>query len=67
MRIWSGRGHGARAYERTGPDERLVSVQFAWGAEMKDVSSIWVGTSPEFEMALYTLARPPQRAPNPVP
>ena len=32
-----------------------MSVQFAWGAEVKDVSSIWVGTSPEFEMALYTL------------
>ena len=32
-----------------------MSVQFAWGAEVKDVSSIWVGTSPEFELALYTL------------
>ncbi|KAK9836275.1 hypothetical protein WJX81_001454 [Elliptochloris bilobata] len=50
-----GRGRGASEYEDTGPGERLVSVQFAWGPEVKDVSSIWIGTSPEFEMALYTL------------
>ena len=56
------RGHNAREYEHTGPGERLVSVQFAWGAEVKDVSSIWVGTSPEFEMALYTLVRAAQQA-----
>ena len=35
----------------------MVSVQFSWGAEVKDVSSIWIGTSPEFELALYTLVR----------
>ena len=35
--------------------ERMVSLQFAWGREKKDVSSIWIGTSPEFELALYTL------------
>ena len=33
----------------------MVSLQFAWGRERKDVSSIWIGTSPEFELALYTL------------
>jgi poly(U)-specific endoribonuclease len=26
-----------------------------WGPEKKDVSSIFIGTSPEFELALYTL------------
>lgn len=56
------RGRNAREYEHTGPGERLVSVQFAWGAEVKDVSSIWVGTSPEFELALYTLVRAPPLA-----
>ncbi|KAK9823963.1 hypothetical protein WJX72_006687 [[Myrmecia] bisecta] len=35
--------------------ERLISIQFGWGAESKDVSSIWIGTSPEFELALYSL------------
>ena len=38
-----------------GGGERLISLQFAWGNERKDVSSIWLGTSPEFELALYTL------------
>ena len=38
------------------PESRqLVTVQFAWGAEVKSVSSSLVGTSPEFEIALYTL------------
>lgn len=35
--------------------ERLISLQFAWGPEKKEVSSIFIGTSPEFELALYTL------------
>ena len=35
--------------------ERLMSLQFSWGPEKKEVSSIFIGTSPEFELALYTL------------
>ena len=35
--------------------DRMVSLQFSWGGERKEVSSIWIGTSPEFELALYTL------------
>ena len=35
--------------------DRIFNVQFSWGHETKEVSSIFVGTSPEFELALYTL------------
>ena len=35
--------------------DRILNVQFSWGHETKEVSSIFIGTSPEFELALYTL------------
>jgi len=33
----------------------IVSVQFSWKGELKNVSTILIGASPEFEIALYTL------------
>ena len=33
----------------------MLSVQFSWNGQLKDVSSMFIGTSPEFELALYTL------------
>lgn len=44
-----------KEYEEPTGHERLVSIQFGWEGEVKNVSSIFVGTSPEFELALYTL------------
>ena len=41
--------------EQQSGNEHLISVQFGWGGEIKDVSSLFIGTSPEFELALYTL------------
>lgn len=35
-------------------EDRLLSVQFVWEGELKPVTTIFVGTSPEFEFALYT-------------
>jgi poly(U)-specific endoribonuclease len=35
--------------------EQLVTLQFRWEDEVKDVSSSYIGTSPEFELALYSL------------
>jgi poly(U)-specific endoribonuclease len=38
------------------PDEmRLVTLQFEWTGAVKKVGSTLLGTSPEFEIALYTL------------
>ena len=34
---------------------QLLTIQFEWDGVLKQNSSIFVGTSPEFELALYTL------------
>lgn len=34
---------------------QLLTVQFEWHGVLKKNSSIFIGTSPEFEIALYTL------------
>lgn len=46
-----------KRHETYHPDgeERLISLNFKWGSESKDVSSTFIGVSPEFEIALYTL------------
>lgn len=41
--------------EEVDANERMLSVQFTWNGQLKDVSSMFIGTSPEFELALYTL------------
>lgn len=35
--------------------EQFISIQFAWQNAFKSVSSSFIGVSPEFEFALYTL------------
>lgn len=46
-----------RALPSTQPQshEQLVTIQFEWRGAYKSVSSSMIGTSPEFELALYTL------------
>ncbi|GIL57337.1 hypothetical protein Vafri_12603 [Volvox africanus] len=39
----------------TDNEDRLISVAFSWKGEEKNVSTFFVGTSPEFELALYTM------------
>jgi len=36
-------------------DEHIISLQFSWGEESKSVSTSFIGVSPEFEFALYTM------------
>lgn len=35
--------------------DRVLSVQFSWEGQDKPVTTLFIGTSPEFELALYTL------------
>ena len=46
-----------RALPSTHPrsHEQLITIQFQWRGATKNVSSSLIGTSPEFELALYTL------------
>ncbi|KAI9101943.1 Endoribonuclease XendoU [Phlyctochytrium arcticum] len=36
-------------------NSHVLSIQLAWKGEVKPVSTFFIGTSPEFEIALYTL------------
>lgn len=36
--------------------EPVLSLKFAWAGEVKPVSTFLIGTTPEFELALYTMA-----------
>ena len=36
-------------------DSRLVTIQFEWDGALKPVSTSFIGTTPEFELGIYTL------------
>lgn len=46
---------GSRSKEAPPPEQQLVTIRFEWMNEIKPASSMFVGVSPEFEVALYTL------------
>ena len=39
----------------TNDDDQLLTIQFTWKGVEKSVGSSFIGTSPEFEFALYTM------------
>lgn len=45
----------ARGEDEPHENEQLVTIQFEWHGKLKPVSTSFIGTSPEFEFALYTL------------
>jgi poly(U)-specific endoribonuclease len=48
------RGRAGRAQDLPS-HEQLLCINFEWKGVEKDASTIFVGTSPEFEIALYTM------------
>lgn len=45
----------SRSSANTDDDDYILTVQFMWHEVMKKVGTMFLGVSPEFEMALYTL------------
>lgn len=44
-----------KAGPKASPEDRVISVHFGWWGQAKAVSSILMGSTPEFELALYTM------------
>ncbi|XP_010214114.1 PREDICTED: poly(U)-specific endoribonuclease-like, partial [Tinamus guttatus] len=50
------KGYVARKNKsRPDEDDQVLSLQFAWKGLVKPIGSIFIGVSPEFEFALYTI------------
>jgi hypothetical protein len=49
-------GYIRRGKQQITNDSPLLTVQFKWKSETKPIGSTFIGTSPEFEIALYTIA-----------
>lgn len=47
--------YGRKRGEYVEDTDRLISIRFEWLNYLKSASSMFIGTSPEFEMCLYTL------------
>ncbi|XP_075945970.1 uridylate-specific endoribonuclease C [Anarhichas minor] len=49
------KGYKARDYDLPDQDDHVLNLQFSWHGLVKPVGSAFIGTSPEFEMALFTI------------
>ncbi|XP_058501008.1 uridylate-specific endoribonuclease C [Solea solea] len=49
------KGFKARMNDLPDQDDHVLSLQFSWHGLVKPVGSAFIGTSPEFEMALFTV------------
>lgn len=49
------KGYKARDHDIPDKDDHVLNLQFSWHGLVKPVGSAFVGPSPEFEMALYTI------------
>ncbi|XP_047453493.1 uridylate-specific endoribonuclease C [Mugil cephalus] len=49
------KGYKAREHDLPDQDDHVLNLQFAWHGVVKPVGSAFIGTSPEFEMALFTI------------
>ncbi|XP_070763683.1 uridylate-specific endoribonuclease C [Enoplosus armatus] len=49
------KGYKARDHDLPDQDDHVLNLQFSWHGLVKPVGSAFIGTSPEFEMALFTV------------
>ncbi|KAM4619290.1 uridylate-specific endoribonuclease C [Polymixia lowei] len=49
------KGYKARGHAIPDQDDHVLNLQFSWHGLVKPVGSGFIGASPEFEMALYTI------------
>uniref|UniRef100_A0A3P8V1B9 Uridylate-specific endoribonuclease n=1 Tax=Cynoglossus semilaevis TaxID=244447 RepID=A0A3P8V1B9_CYNSE len=49
------KGYKAKAHDLPDQDDHVLNLQFSWHGVIKPVASAFIGTSPEFEMAVFTI------------
>jgi len=49
------KGYKSREQDMPDHDDHVLNLQFSWYGLVKPVGSAFIGSSPEFEMALYTI------------
>ncbi|XP_059191589.1 uridylate-specific endoribonuclease C [Centropristis striata] len=49
------KGYKARIQDLPDQDDHVLNLQFSWHGLVKPVGSAFIGTSPEFEMAIFTI------------
>ncbi|KAF3688962.1 Poly(U)-specific endoribonuclease-C [Channa argus] len=49
------KGYKAMQHDIPDQDDHVLSLQFSWHGAVKPAGSAFIGTSPEFEMALFTI------------
>lgn len=49
------KGYKAREHDLPDHDDHVLNLQFTWHGVVKPVGSAFIGTSPEFEMAIFTI------------
>ncbi|XP_061773470.1 uridylate-specific endoribonuclease C-like [Nerophis ophidion] len=49
------KGYKARQQDLPDHDDHVLNLQFSWHSVLKPVGSSFIGTSPEFEMAIFTV------------
>ncbi|KAM9376838.1 uridylate-specific endoribonuclease C [Pholidichthys leucotaenia] len=49
------KGYKAREHDLPDQDDHVLNLQFSWHSVVKPVGSAFIGTSPEFEMAVFTI------------
>ncbi|XP_054632347.1 uridylate-specific endoribonuclease C [Dunckerocampus dactyliophorus] len=49
------KGYKAREHDLPDQDDHVLNLQFSWHSVLKPVGSSFIGTSPEFEMAVFTV------------